>query len=105
MGKQVILAVFIISVALGTEAEFQVVPVLLRAAANSAFMRSHSPFPSLHAAHIGQSAVNLLGRIAVHVPHSKKEKDEISQRKKSHHAISRMYDDSDPHQSSQHIDC
>ena len=95
MGKQVILTVFIISVALGTEAEFQVVPVLLRAAANSAFMRAHSPFPSLHAAHIGLPAVNLLGRIAMQLPHSQKENHKIPQGQKGHQAISRMYDDSD----------
>lgn len=41
MGKQMILAVFVIAVALGTEAEFQFRVAFIRSAADGAFMLGH----------------------------------------------------------------
>ena len=97
------LAVLIISIAFGAEPEFQVISILLRAPANRAFVASYRLFSPLYTPHIGLSAMNLLRRIPVHIPHSKEENQKIPQGKKGHHTISRMYDDTNLRQAKHHI--
>ena len=91
-----LLAILIVAVALGADPELQILSILFRAPTNGAFMGIGTPLPLLHAPHIGPSAMNLLWRIAMHTLHPKEKENEIAQRKKSHQAISRMYDDSNP---------
>ena len=77
--EQMILAVFIIAVAFGTEAEHQIVSILFCASADRTFMHRSILLPLLHALGIGPSPVNLFRIVAAHAPHSEKENQEISE--------------------------
>ncbi len=88
MRKQMILAVFIISIAFGAETEHQIIPVLFRAAADRAFMSSRVLLSLLYTLRIRPPAVNLFRIITAHIPHSKEENQEVGaysafQRRKS----------------------
>src|SRR5699024_905210 len=103
MRKQMILAVFIISIAFGAETEHQIIPVLFRAAADRAFMSSRVLLSLLYTLRIRPPAVNLFRIITAHIPHSKEENQEVSKGNKSHHAVGRMRHNSRPKQANQYI--
>ena len=86
MSKKMILTVFVIAVAFGTEAELQVIPVLLCPAAYGAFMLCHTR------CHFGMDCLlELLPPVyffridmAV-IPGGKKEHDKVQQGRDDHH--------------------
>lgn len=84
VGKQVILAVFVIALTLRAETELQIIPVLLRPAADCAFMLGNS----LRLAHL--LAVNLFPAYLVRgifliIPGTEEKYQEIHQRGKDCH--------------------
>ena len=93
MGKQMILTVLIIPVALGAIPEYQIVSVLLRPSANRAFVDGGLFRPLLHAPGICLSPVYLLRRITAHALHAQEENQEITQRYQRHDRVSRMGND------------
>ena len=105
MGKQMLLTIFVISIAFGAESEFQIISVFLCPATNGTFMGSDTLFAIFLTPHLSLPAMDFLGRIAMQTPHTKEKENKIPQGKKSHQAISRMYDDSNLHQCNNHIDC
>lgn len=59
VGKQMVLTILIISIALGTETEFQMVSIFLCTSANRAFMAGRALLSLLYASLVGLSSVYL----------------------------------------------
>lgn len=88
--KQMILTVLIITVALGAITEYQIVPILLSPATDRAFMNTGPLLTLLHAPAVDLSPMYLLRRIALCIPHTEEENQEVAQGHQRHHRIGRM---------------
>lgn len=92
MGKEMILAIFIIPIALGAIAENQILAVLLRSPANRTLMHMRLLFSLLHASAVNLSAMYLPWGITTHFLHAEEENQEISQGNQCHHGKGRNRD-------------
>ena len=90
MGKQMILAVLVVSIAFGTVTEYQILPVFLCSAADRALMDAGPLLPLPHTPAVDLSPVYLLRGIPPHIFHAEEENQKVAKGYQRHDRKGRM---------------